>query len=208
MSPVWSALLGLTVAVVIVQSLFIVGLARQVGGILLRLGPARAGQVEGGPEIGTQTDLAHVEKGRPSVIAFVSPHCEACKDLPPAFKAVLKNYPELQLIAVITGESQAAKNEYATMIGPIARTDLEDLYELWNIDGTPFAVGLDSQGRVLSTGVVNNLEHLEGFAQQVISQALAASHPHSPNGDHDHRAPQDLVLVRQPMDDIEVEAAR
>jgi thiol-disulfide isomerase/thioredoxin len=207
MSPLWRAVLGLTLGVAIIEGLFLIGLARQVGGILLRLGPSRAGQTEGGPEVGTVPEFALHERGRPAIVAFVSPHCEACKDLPPAFKAVQRNYPEVQLLVAVTGQTPQAKREYATKLGPIADIDLEELYELWNVDGTPFVVGLDTQGRVTNTGVVNNLEHLEAFAQDVITASFH-KHVHDGEGSDGQLIPETDLFLESRSTSSELEGAR
>lgn len=53
----WRLLLVVTTVGLIVEGVVIVGILRELGALLLQLGPARYGEVEEGPEVGTALDV-------------------------------------------------------------------------------------------------------------------------------------------------------
>ncbi len=71
---------------------------------------------------------------------------------------------------------------YAERVGSLARTDLHHLYEAWAVPGTPFAVGLDAENRVVFSGVVNTLDQLE-----TVSEAVSNSTFDNVDSTHDLR---------------------
>jgi hypothetical protein len=135
-----SLLLSLCLAVAVVA------LAREVGMLRLRLGPAAALEIpEEGPELGTRTDLIdRFERGAQSELAlavFTSQGCRVCRALEPAVSSLAGD----PAVAVVVFDVVA---------------DAEAWREL-GIPGSPFAIALGPDGAVLAKGTFNNLAQLE-----------------------------------------------
>jgi thiol-disulfide isomerase/thioredoxin len=161
----WHALtIGLIGAVGIVVIL-LVAVMRQVGSILMVVGTSTPLSIPAGPKIGSTLLVRGSELRRPLLVVFVSPDCTQCRALVPGFERLASAYRnQLQLIAVVSNADEAARREYAEAVGPLARADLADLYDEWNVPGTPFAVALDSERRVRGSAIVNTLDQLETVA--------------------------------------------
>jgi hypothetical protein len=161
---VWQALVIFTVIGLIVEALVLVGILRQLGVIVLQLGPPRHGEVEG-PEAGTQVTIDSLRPGVPAVVLFLSSGCDICKPIAAALPAMRRSYAGLQLLPVVVGDDDPATHAYAATLGGDARTDLDTLYREWEVPGTPFAVGVGEDGRVKTSGIVNSLPQLETLAE-------------------------------------------
>jgi hypothetical protein len=142
--------LGLGLAVSLFLSLClavaVVALAREVGMLRLRLGPAAALEIpEEGPELGTRTDLIdRFERGAQSELAlavFTSQGCRVCRALEPA-------------VSSLAGDPAVAVEVFDEV------ADAEAWREL-GIPGSPFAIALGPDGAVLAKGTFNNLAQLE-----------------------------------------------
>jgi len=142
--------LGLGLAVSLFLSLClavaVVALAREVGMLRLRLGPAAALEIpEEGPELGTSTDLIdRFERGAQSELAlavFTSQGCRVCRALEPA-------------VSSLAGDPAVAVEVFDEV------ADAEAWREL-GIPGSPFAIALGPDGAVLAKGTFNNLAQLE-----------------------------------------------
>jgi hypothetical protein len=135
-----SLLLSLCLAVAVVA------LAREVGMLRLRLGPAAALEIpEEGPELGTRTDLIdRFERGAQSELAlavFTSQGCRVCRALEPA-------------VSSLAGDPAVAVEVFDEV------ADAEAWREL-GIPSSPFAIALGPDGAVLAKGTFNNLAQLE-----------------------------------------------
>ncbi len=143
----WLAL-GLGVALLACAGLAIavLALAREVGMLRLRLGPAAALEIpEEGPPVGSRTDLidsfARAPTSELALAVFVSDGCHVCRGLEPAI-ASLGRDPTL---AVEVFEEGADAEAWRAVDAP----------------GSPYAVALDRAGVVLAKGTFNNLAQLE-----------------------------------------------
>lgn len=131
------ACLGLAVAVL--------ALAREVGMLRLRLGPAAALEIpEEGPELGERVEV--IERfGRAeaslALAVFTSQGCRVCRGLEPA-------------IAALAGDPAVAVETFDEVADSQVWSDLR-------VPGSPFAVALDPDGTVLAKGTFNNLAQLE-----------------------------------------------
>lgn len=164
----WQVLVVLTVAAVIIEGVVLVGSLRELGAILLQIGPARYGDVDEGPPVGTLVEIETLRAGIPAMVVFLSPKCRLCPPIASALPVIGRSYSEVQILPAVVGDDEDTKKAYASALGSAARVDLEPLYEAWSIPGTPFAVGVDRQGRVLTSGVVNSLPQLEMLAETIL----------------------------------------
>lgn len=140
--------LGLAVALLAVVALAVVvlALAREVGMLRLRLGPASALEIEEeGPALGSRVAaVERFELGPETELAlavFSSDGCHVCQGLRPA-------------IASLAGEPALAVETFEEAADPALWRELA-------IPGSPYAVVLDSLGTVLAKGTFNNLAQLE-----------------------------------------------
>lgn len=132
------ACLGLTVAVL--------ALAREVGMLRLRLGPAAALEIpDEGPALGSRLGLierlpleASTELG---LAVFTSDGCRACRALEPAIDSLAAE----PVVAVARFEESAEAAVWSEL----------------GIPGSPYAVAMHSDGTVLAKGTFNDLAQLE-----------------------------------------------
>lgn len=144
--------LGLGIALIACVGLAIAGLAlaREVGILRLRLGPAGALELaEEGPPIFSRTSLIPRFRIDPDTVlalaVFVSDSCHVCDSLEPSIRA-------------LAGDREVVVESFEESAETIVWTELE-------IPGSPFAVALDRQGTVLAKGTFNNLAQLESVVE-------------------------------------------
>jgi hypothetical protein len=145
----WLAL-GLGVALLACAGLAIavLALAREVGMLRLRLGPAAALEIpEEGPMVGSRSDLIDsFERGPASELAlavFTSDGCHVCRGLEPAIASLDRD----PMLAVELFEE----------------TSKPDVWGALEIPGSPYAIALALDGTVLAKGTFNNLAQLESI---------------------------------------------
>lgn len=139
--------------VVIVLLLVVLATVRQVGVLLLRMGPRGPLALSSGPRVGVSAprvdglDFVVNEKKdgtvKKTVLLFTAPKCPSCKEILPAFKAVAKSY------------------EGKAKFHVLEQDIFEKPFSTYNIKEVPYAVAIDSNGVVVSKGVVNNIDHIE-----------------------------------------------
>ena len=146
----WLALgLGISLLACAGLAIAVLALAREVGILRLRLGPAAALEIpEEGPELGIRSDLvaSRFSLGPDAELAlavFVSDGCHVCRALEPAVSS-LRTDP---MVAVESFEEALDA----------------DVWERLEIPGSPFAVAFDRAGTVLAKGTFNNLAQLESL---------------------------------------------
>lgn len=135
-----SLLLGAALAVALLA------LAREIGVLRLRLGPAAALEIAGeGPEIGSRSSaiesFATVSGGDLALAVFASPGCRVCDGLRPSVET-LADHPLLRVRTFEEG------------------IDTE-IWEQLDVPGSPYAVALGPDGVLLAKGTFNNLAQLE-----------------------------------------------
>lgn len=124
----------------------VLALAREVGILRLRLGPASALEVMGeGPEVGLRAPvISRFEIGPATELAlavFTSRDCHVCHGLAPAIASLASD----PILSVQTFEE----------------ADEVEAWSQLSIPGSPYAVAFDVEGRVLAKGTFNNLAQLE-----------------------------------------------
>lgn len=153
--------------------------ARELGMILVRLGPSQARILPSGPSVGSTvadfavTDLAgkqhHVapSKYKSYVMIFTSPSCPACSDLLPALGTFSRDYSDrVSTIVISSSELSPQDLDHQRRIGKSAiYSCAPHLHEEFTVDATPYGLLLDSGLQVKAKGVVNSLDQLEGLFQ-------------------------------------------
>ncbi|HET6830067.1 MAG TPA: MauE/DoxX family redox-associated membrane protein [Solirubrobacterales bacterium] len=131
---------------VAVLAVVVLALAREIGMLRLRLGPAAALELaHEGPEIGGATALAErfrfSERNELGLAVFTAEGCRVCAALEPSIES-LRHEP---LVAVEVFEEAADR----------------DVWDALAIPGAPYAVALERDGTVTAKGTFNNLAQLE-----------------------------------------------
>jgi hypothetical protein len=147
--------LGVLAAAVLVLGLLVLALYRQVGVLTLRIGPRVALELaEEGPPIGEPAPALEGLAARGSeLVVFFSAGCRLCRQLAPGVAALAR---EGMTVRVVEEAEEA------------------DVFERWNVPGTPFAVHL-FEGRVAAKGTVNTLEELDGLLATGAGRVHAAA---------------------------------
>jgi uncharacterized membrane protein YphA (DoxX/SURF4 family) len=126
---------------VVLLTLLVLALYRQVGVLTLRIGPRVPFELaEEGPQLGQAAPALDGLRGRRSeVVFFFSSTCSLCRQLSAGVAALARRG-----LAVRVVEEELE----------------EDAFTRWNVPGTPFVVHL-VDGVVAAKGTVNTLEELE-----------------------------------------------
>jgi methylamine dehydrogenase accessory protein MauD len=164
--------------VVVLLSLALAALARQIGVLYRRLPPAGARMGNPGPEVGKALEpfvgmdlygeTLHIPdpRGRGTALIFVSPGCSACEALTPALKAASRQEKKrFKLILVGLSGDEESNRAYVQKQGLsglpfIVSPAFSPSFE---VSATPYVVLVDHAGVVLSKGVVNRREHLDSI---------------------------------------------
>ena len=164
---------------VAVLALAVLALARQVGVLNQRVGPAGALTPTTGPKIGELTDaldavgldgkrwrIGGPNAHRGTLALFISPTCPVCKALLPGAKS-MANAENLRLVFASDGFEEQRHRAFAAEAG-IARYPYVLSQELgirYGVSRLPFAVLIGSDGVLLGRGLVNTREHLESLIE-------------------------------------------
>jgi len=167
----WVALLAMAVV--------LVGLARQIGVLHQRLGPAGALMLSKAAKVGEpapQFRLAGLDgaevaiggaatDGRNTLLMFVSPDCKVCGGLLPTILSVGRA-ERLRLVFASDGDvaaHQRFQRDKGLMAHPYVIS--RDLGMAFEVGRLPYAVLIDAQGLVAAQGLVNTREHLESLIE-------------------------------------------
>jgi len=160
----WAVAFVVQWIVLVLLTVVVIALARQVGTLHLRLGPRGALEIDDeGPMLGEAPLPAPARDasgqmvmlggpGLSRVVLFSSPSCGVCRQVAPALGPA------------------AASVRYASVI--LHDPDAE---RAWNVPGTPFVVILDPAGVVVAKGTVNNLEQIEGLIDTARNRTQVAA---------------------------------
>lgn len=164
-------------AVVIIQGIVILALARQVGVLHERVAPAGALTSGSGPGVGEKSPRMEVHamagnavtigadlaSGRALLMLFVSASCPICKKLIPIAKDFARSE---RLDVLFMGDAEAAEQRKL-----IAQFELDERSFIngpevgmtYRIDKLPYAVLLDDTATIVAKGLVNSREHFESL---------------------------------------------
>ena len=163
--------------VVILLSLTVLALARQIGVLHERVAPAGALISGAGPGVGEQaprlevhaiagnaiTVGASLAKGKALLMLFVSQTCPICKKLIPIAQDFARS-ERLDVLFVGDAEigeqkkliTQFGIDEHCFVNGP-------EIGMTFRVDKLPYAVLLDDEGVISAKGLVNSREHFESL---------------------------------------------
>jgi hypothetical protein len=141
--------IGLVAALVLgaVLGVAVLALAREVGMLRLAIGPQSALEIPGeGPPLGADSGLGTFFDPRPGALrlaVFSSGGCALCQALAPAVAALGRD-PHVSLLEL--DEVRDAEH-----------------WERLGVPGSPYAIVVDGEGRVVSKGTFNSLGQLESL---------------------------------------------
>jgi methylamine dehydrogenase accessory protein MauD len=188
MSGWWLASYVALWVLVILLSVLMIAIARQVGTLHLRLGPRGALEVDDeGPPLGEAPEPVSAADldGRPvtiggpgpgQLVLFVSPGCPICREVLPGVPAAARA-GRLEPLVITDADRGEAAVTYARagVDAPVVASP--DAAERYAVPGTPYAMVFDRAGVVQAKGTVNNLEQVEGLvdtALRRVEEGMAA----------------------------------
>jgi methylamine dehydrogenase accessory protein MauD len=167
----WLLLAGLAAVVV--------ALVRQIGVLHERIGPAGALLLKRGLKIGEPvpaiavTDLsghgvtigAPSDRGRSTLLVFLSPTCPVCKVLLPVLKT--SRADESAWLDLILA-SDGSEDEHRRFVAANGLRDIpyvlsSELGMSFQVERLPFAAIIDEHGVLRARGLINSREHLESL---------------------------------------------
>lgn len=155
---VWVATYVLLWIAVLVLSVVVVALLRQVGVLHARMRPRGVHFAGEGPErLAPAPGAATIDYSSHelTLIAFTSPTCEICQELLPSLDAIRREYRDLQYVQFEHGPDSPMFVEF-------------------NVASTPYMVTVDREGVVQGRGVANSLEQVE----ELVAESLDAGISH------------------------------
>ena len=169
---------------VIILSLVVFALARQVGVLHERVAPAGALMPTSGPKVGELTeavsfpDLDGVsltvggasQDGRGTLVPWISPTCPVCKALVPTARSMAEA-EGLRLVFASDGEKLEQHKKYVKDLDIAAYPYIvsQALGMKYSVSKLPFAVLIGPDGTLKSKGLVNTREHLESLVESMES---------------------------------------
>ena len=174
--------------VVLLLTLFLMALARQIGVLSLRVGPAGARTMDIGPEIGSPApgilalDLRGrkvtlgVEREHRTIVVFVSPTCSTCARVVRGLGALVRKERNTEAILISSPDHDAdaiqAFADENQIVPPLTLVVSAEVGFAYRVQTTPYAVLVDASGIVRARGLVNHIEHLESLLNaEELSQA-------------------------------------
>lgn len=167
--------------VIVVMALALLGVARQVGVLHRRIGPAGALMTSTAAKVGdksrefelTTVDGQEIVVGSPNsdkkstLIAFVAPDCPVCSSLMPIYKSIASSESSKLNLVFASDEAISGHEMYRKRVGIesfpyVLSTELGMSFEIGKL---PYAVLLDESGVIASQGLVNSREHIESLLE-------------------------------------------
>jgi len=157
----------------------VLALVRQIGVLHERIGPAGALLLKRGLQVGqpvpsmSLTDLsgrsvtigAPSDRGRSTLLVFLSPTCPVCKLLLPVVKSSRTSESAwLELILASDGvEDEHRRFIAANKLEEIPYVLSAELGMSFQVERLPFAAVIDEGGILRARGLINSREHLESL---------------------------------------------
>lgn len=166
---------------VILLTVIVLGLVRQLGLIHLRLGPERGvlTPTEGLENGSAAPDFHAVDAiskenftlatlgDRPSLLIFVSPACRPCLELMPHIASFWRSQHKKLNIVLFSQSNDVSNFNLSNVSIPVLPDADGVIARAYRVRATPFAYRLDNSGIVKQRGIVNNSEDLEALLQDL-----------------------------------------
>jgi methylamine dehydrogenase accessory protein MauD len=150
---VWIVSYVLLWIAVVVLSMAVVALLRQIGVLHARLSPLGVHFAGEGPELNRPappTGTVSYADAALTLVTFTSPTCEVCAELRPSLAALRRQYADVQLVEIEHGDPTRAT------------------FLAFNVSNTPYFVAVDRAGVVRGRGVANSLEQVEELIEEAL----------------------------------------
>ena len=164
---------------VLVLSIVVLALARQLGVLHERIAPAGALMLNRGLTVGEPAPVLEVADleghahrvgspradGRSTLLLFVSPSCPVCKSLLAAVKSSAGDERSWMDVILASDGDRSEQLEFvrAQGLAGIPYIVSSALGLAYQVSRLPFAALLDEQGILRARGLVNSREHLESL---------------------------------------------
>jgi|SRR5882724_842069 len=167
---------------VLLVSIVVLFIGRQLGNVYQRLGPTGAMMANPGPELHSFIEPLKL-KGidgneiilggkhtKNVLLVFMSPGCSSCADVASGLKTISRHERgSLNVVLLSMGSDLKMHEEFRSRHGlrdlPYVISD--DVRTKMNITGVPYALLLDQSGILRSKGLVNSLVHLESLLNRL-----------------------------------------
>jgi methylamine dehydrogenase accessory protein MauD len=163
--------------VVIVLSVVVLALARQIGVLHERIAPVGALAMGQGPQpgeaaprlvaptlAGTNAVIGGARADRrPQLLFFVAPSCPVCKQLLPTARLVAEA-EQAAMLLVGDGDHRQHRNmaeRHGIALGDLVNS--AEVGQVYRVGKLPHAVLIDIDGTIVAQGLVNTREHLESL---------------------------------------------
>ena len=163
----------------LILSLLVVALSRQLKVLFERVAPAGALMVNARLEVGGTAPRVSArslsgslrqigmqrDDGLSQLVVFVAPDCPISRSILPAVTSLAGAEPDVRLAIASDGYSPAAHRALVAEFG-LKEADYllsEELGRLYGVSKLPYAVLLDPAGHVTAFGIINSREHLESL---------------------------------------------
>lgn len=165
---------------VLIETIALLALYHHFGEMYLN---SREGRASQGPELGSRPksvevqDVSGVNVQLPasevrSLIVFATTDCELCGKLREDLRHFAVNRPDVRPLVVCAGDEDEVSrwagglDEFVTVVPDRGHK----IAARYGVGITPFCVGVDEGGTVLTKGIVNDLQGLESAADQTLSE--------------------------------------
>lgn len=176
MDGFWVSAIVVVAATQVISFVLLVGISRELGMILVRIGPSYARNAERGIQPGETVEAFRFEdlNGFGHIVApgatsklmlFTSPTCPSCAELLPTLGPMARAHrDEVELLVISSGEKSALDYEHARQLpASVPYGCAIELHGKFGVSLTPYAVLLNPDNVVSSVGIVNNLQMLESL---------------------------------------------
>jgi thiol-disulfide isomerase/thioredoxin len=179
MTGPWIVALGVIAALTVLNALLLLALARYVGTLATRLPQPLALELSQGPDLGTALDADAVpptlaellpqrggadgRRDPDTLLVFLSTGCSSCLALVHDLNLFAKDYPELVIAPIVSGDGEAAERMRAALVRAPALLDGDrTVARAFAVDTVPFAL-LYRAGKLDAKAVVNSRDMLESL---------------------------------------------
>jgi len=168
--------------VIVILTIAVLALARQIGILHTRLAPAGALMTSAGPKVGELAPELEIDdinqrplkiggqRQKAQLILFVSPTCPICKTLVPTARSLARSERgRLDVAFASDGGDVEQHRRYVADMGMdghpyVVSLELGMRFEVGKL---PYAVLIGADGVLRSKGLVNSREHLESLVESM-----------------------------------------